>query len=316
MTVLAVAAVGLLVGCAWGVAAWSISNGQAPVRTLAGRLDTYLDDDERRGVGIEVPAASLEEHEFRAPLVERLFRPITTPIRDFLTRGGQQAWLSRTRIQLDQAGMAMSAEAFIGVQIVAAATGLVVGLVGAIAVPFPANAAITIALPLVGWLGPTLLVNQKSRSRADAIRAPLPGVLDLLTVSLEAGLSLDSAIANVAAFEDGLIADEFRQVVREVRLGRTRAEALRGLADRTRLDELSNFVDAVVQSDGLGTSLASVMRLQAEELRRVRRQRAEETSQKAPIKMLVPMVGCIFPAMFVVLLGPALITVVLGSSAR
>jgi tight adherence protein C len=140
----------------------------------------------------------------------------------------------------------------------------------------------------------------------------LPDALDLLTISVEAGLGFDAALSKVVEKMEGPLVDEFRQALAEVRMGRPRREALRDVAQRADAQPVSNFIGAIVQAEQLGVPIAKVLQIQSDQLRIQRRQRAEEAAAKAPVKMLFPMVGCIFPTIFIVILGPAIITVIRG----
>jgi tight adherence protein C len=162
---------------------------------------------------------------------------------------------------------------------------------------------------VLGYLVPQSMVSRKIRARQKDILLSLPNALDLLTISVEAGLGFDAAMARVTEKYHNTLAMEFTRVLNEVRLGRPRMEALDDMGKRNKVDDLNNFVQAIIQSEQLGVGIANVLRIQSEEMRRRRRQRAEEQGQKAPLKMLFPMVGCIFPTLFIVLLGPAVIKV-------
>jgi tight adherence protein C len=161
----------------------------------------------------------------------------------------------------------------------------------------------------LGFLLPESIVSRRIRKRQKGILLSLPSALDLLTISVEAGLSFDAALARVVEKYKNPLTQEINTMLNEIRLGRSRVEALDELGKRCKVEELSNFVQAVIQSEQLGVGIANVLRIQSEEIRRRRRQRAEEQGQKAPLKMLFPMVGCIFPTLFIVLLGPAIIEV-------
>jgi len=141
-------------------------------------------------------------------------------------------------------------------------------------------------------------------------------VLDLLTISMEAGLSFDASMQRVALSDTSLLADEFKKALNEIRLGKPRADALTSMADRNDVTELTAFVRAVVQAEPLGVSVANVLRIHSEDLRRLRRQRAEQAGHRAPVLMLLPMLGCIFPCVFVMLLGPAVLSVIHSFSAQ
>ncbi|MGB9885416.1 MAG: type II secretion system F family protein [Moorellales bacterium] len=162
---------------------------------------------------------------------------------------------------------------------------------------------------LAGWYGPDLYLRLLARERQRRIEKSLPDVLDLLTVSVEAGLGFDGALAKIVEKSRGPLAEEFARVLQEIRMGKPRAEALRDLAGRTGVEDLVSFTGAVILADQLGLSLGNVLRLQARQMRQKRRQRAEELAMKAPVKMLLPLIFFIFPSIFVVLLGPALIQI-------
>jgi tight adherence protein C len=158
------------------------------------------------------------------------------------------------------------------------------------------------------WLPDVLLYNSGLK-RQEALRRSTPDALDMLTVCVEAGLGFDAGLAQVARNTDGPIAGEFARLLREMQIGKTRVLAFQDLAARTTVPELQIFVSALVQSDKLGIPLAGVLREQANEMRLKRRQRAEEMAQKVPVKILFPLLLCIFPALFVVLIGPGAIQI-------
>jgi tight adherence protein C len=137
----------------------------------------------------------------------------------------------------------------------------------------------------------------------------LPDALDLLSITVEAGLGFDAAVARVARQSGGPLGEELHRVLQEMQIGKSRSDALRDLADRTSIPELKSFVLAMVQADIFGISIAKVLQVQAKEMRLKRRQRAEEQAQKVPVKIVFPLILCIFPSLFIVLLGPAVITI-------
>lgn len=160
-----------------------------------------------------------------------------------------------------------------------------------------------------GAMLPKLILNKKIRERQKKILNSLPDILDLLTVSVEAGLSFDGALAKVIDKMPGALADEFGDVLSEIKLGKQKRDALRDMADRIGIRDLTAFVGAIIQADQFGVSIGNVLRLQSEQMRQKRRQRAQEKAMKAPVKMLIPMVLFIFPTIFSVLIGPIAIIV-------
>jgi len=162
---------------------------------------------------------------------------------------------------------------------------------------------------VVGFVGPDLLIYNTGAKRQDDLRKTLPDVLDTLTISVEAGQGFDAALNQVARNGKGPMVGEAARVLQEMRIGKSRSDALRAMASRTKVVELKGFASAVVQASDLGVPMANVLREQAREMRVRRRQRAEEQAQKVPIKVLFPTLFCLFPALFVVVIGPAVINV-------
>lgn len=164
-------------------------------------------------------------------------------------------------------------------------------------------------LGFVGWYGPEWVLRSRAGQRQYKIQRALPDALDLLSITVEAGLAFDAAVSRVARQAGGPLGEELFRVLQEMQLGANRGDALRGLGDRTSVQELKSFVLAMIQADVFGISISKVLHQQAAEMRVKRRQRAEEKAQKLQVKIIFPLILCIFPALFVVLLGPAALTI-------
>jgi tight adherence protein C len=209
------------------------------------------------------------------------------------------------RILLAGTPRAWTLERVLAGKLVLAITGLVLGLLLVSSQPGATSVLVLIGAPLLGWFGPDgLLAGQASR-RQEAIRAALPDMLDQVTIGVEAGLGFEASLARTARSGEGPLPDELLRTLQDVQAGMSRGEALRRLVDRAELDELKHFVLAVVQAESYGIPIAQVLRVQSAELRVRRRQRAEERAQQLPVKILFPLMLCILPALFIVLLGPA-----------
>jgi tight adherence protein C len=162
----------------------------------------------------------------------------------------------------------------------------------------------------LGFFTPNGILASRAEDRQEEIRKVLPDTMDLLTISVEAGLGFDAAVAQVMTNVPGVLSQEFSRMLQEMRLGVGRQEAFRHLADRTDVEELRSFILAMIQADKFGVSIANVLRAQAHELRIKRRQRAEERAMKVPVKILFPMIFCVMPALFTVILGPGVIQII------
>ncbi|HEU0131917.1 MAG TPA: type II secretion system F family protein [Mycobacteriales bacterium] len=169
---------------------------------------------------------------------------------------------------------------------------------------------LAVVLGVLGYFAPDLWLYQRAYERSEQIQRTLPDALDLLTISVEAGLGFDSALAQVARNTEGPLAEEFFRVLQEMQIGLGRADAFRALSERTNVADLRNFVTAMIQADVFGIPIANVLRVQAREMRIKRTQRAEEQAQKVPVKILFPLIFCILPVLFVVVIGPAAISIV------
>jgi tight adherence protein C len=273
-----------------------------PGDTLSARLAEYSTR--------ETPA-TLEEIELSMPFSERVLAPMVRRTAGFMARLTPEQTLESTRHKLDLAGNPnnWTPAEFFGVRAVAcAALGGLIFLVLWIAnVDWLQRLGLTVVFALLGFMLPALWLGQKIRNRKNSVIRSLPDALDLLTICVEAGLGFDQAMQNVAEKWDDELSRAFARVLQEIRLGKTRREALRDLANRLDLSDVTSFVAAVIQAEQLGVSIAKVLRIQSDQMRIRRRQRAEEKAHQAPVKMLFPMVFLIFPAIWIVLLGPALL---------
>jgi len=185
------------------------------------------------------------------------------------------------------------------------------GVLAFVVLPLQGRSAlgVFVLLTLGSVLGPDAVVNRRMAERQKLIRNTLPDILDLLTISVEAGLGFEQALDRTVTSVPGPLSDEFQRMLGEVRAGATRANAMRALDERTDVMEVRSFVLSILQADTFGVSIGRVLRVQADEMRIKRRQLAQEEAQKAPVKMLIPMVFCIFPALFVVVIGPAALNI-------
>jgi tight adherence protein C len=260
-------------------------------------------------------ARTLEELELQQPLFERTLRPMATRLSGLAQRFASPSKVSRTEKRLSMAGNPGDLRAidFLGLKLAVAgllAGGFfVVGLLTGSAVFGIVSAG---SLGGLGFMLPEIWLSRRIKKRQKAILLAVPDTLDLLTISVRAGLSFDGALSKVVEKVHGPLSDEFRRALAELRVGKTRRDALRDIVGRTDVPALSNFIGAIVQAEQLGVPIAKVLQVQSEQLRIERRQRAEEMAAKAPIKMLFPLVGCIFPSMFIVILGPAIILIALN----
>ncbi|TYP53775.1 type II secretion system F family protein [Thermosediminibacter litoriperuensis] len=255
----------------------------------------------------------IRELELSAPLFQRFFKPILKSVAGIIVRFipafGEEAMAQK----LVEAGRpyGFSPREFMAVKcLLAGFSGFALYTAsGLLVLPLVQHVAVTAAGALMGWLLPDMLVSSIIRNRKEQVERELPDVLDLITVCVEAGLGFEGAMMKVVEKSGGILAGELSRVLTEVRMGKPRREALREMADRLAVDDLSCFVGSVIMAEQLGISMGNVLRLQSREIREKRRQRVEETAMKAPVKMLVPIVAFIFPALFVILLGPAAIQI-------
>jgi tight adherence protein C len=255
-------------------------------------------------------AVSLEQIELSQPFSDRVIMPFMRRLGELSTRFTPQHVLESTRIRLEMAGNPgrMDASTFLFLHFVAAV--LLGGLIFVISLfsktfTLPIKLLLVLIFTVLGYFLPDLLIRSKINSRQKQVRKAMPDALDLLTICVEAGLGFDAAMSKVHEKWDNELALAFGRVIREIQLGKLRRDALRDMAERLGLAELTSFVAAVIQSEMLGVSMAKVLRIQSDQMRVRRRQYAEEQAHKAPIKMIFPMGLLIFPSLLIVLLTPA-----------
>jgi tight adherence protein C len=256
-------------------------------------------------------AVSLDEIELSQPFTERVIYPILRQFGEMAAKNTPQNALQETTRKLELSGKAgwIDAPMFLASRFVAAAV-LSVGTFVVCKFSIleqPLSKALLYAMVglAIGFFFPQLWLNEQIKKRQLEIRKAMPDALDLLTICVEAGLGFDAAMSNVAEKWENELSLAFARAIREIQLGKVRREALKSMADRIDLAEMSSFVAAIIQSETLGVSMAKVLRIQAEQMRMRRRQYAEELAHQAPVKMLLPMVGFIFPSIFIVLMYPA-----------
>ena len=255
--------------------------------------------------------ATLEEIELSQPISERVILPAARKFGEFASRFTPQKALQDTAQKLELAGnpRGMEPTIFLAARFFAAFAIfgflLFVFSVGTIDWPWSRKILITGGFSLFGFFVPNLLLQSRIDRRQKEIRKAMPDALDLLTICVEAGLGFDGAMGKVNEKWDNELSLAFGRVLREIQLGKLRREALRDMADRIGISEMTSFVAAIIQSEQLGVSMAKVLRIQADQMRLKRRQAAEEEAHKAPVKMLFPMVFLIFPTILIILLGPA-----------
>ena len=253
---------------------------------------------------------TVEEIELQRPFSERVLRPAIERLGSLLSRSTPQKARQDLLNRLELAGRPgnLTPEDFMAVRLVAAAIfaalGLLVGLL------FGNVVYLVIALAvgtILGYYAPVIWLRQKVDARRTEIQKGLPDALDLLVICVDAGLGFDAALARVTDKYKNALSDLLTKALREVSLGRPRLEALDEMGRSSGVEDLHNFIQAVIQSEQFGTGIGKILRIQADEMRRRRRQRAQEKGAQATLKMMLPMVGCIFPTLWIVLLGPAVL---------
>jgi len=257
-------------------------------------------------------AATLEEIELSQPLTERIVYPIARKLGELALRFTPQNAIQQTAKKLERAGNPGNIDPtmFFAFRFLGLGFGAIfLVLDGMVSTGFMNNRGLWFAIPAsaLGFYLPDLLLKSRIDRRTKAVRKAMPDALDLLTICVEAGLGFDASMAKIYEKWPNYLGLAFGRVVREIQLGKLRREALRDMADRLGIPEMTSFVAAVIQSEQLGVSMANVLRIQSDQMRVKRRQLAEEEAHKAPVKMLIPMAFLIFPSLCIVIMVPAIL---------
>ncbi|MCC7163170.1 MAG: type II secretion system F family protein [Anaerolineae bacterium] len=259
---------------------------------------------------------TLEEIELSQPFGERAVVPLIRGLARLLNRTAPQKNVEEIRHRLELAGNPYnwSVSDFLGLRGLVAI--ITVAILVFVAVVIRADPAIILLLigagGVLGFYLPLLWLGRRVRQRQHRIQRQLPDAMDLLTISVESGLGFDAAMVKVTEKWDNDLSRAFARTIAEIRVGKLRREALRDMAKRIEVPDFTNFIAAIIQADQLGVSIAKVLRIQAEQMRVKRRQRAEELANQAPVKMLIPLTFLIFPSIFIVLLGPTVLIFMAG----
>ena len=257
--------------------------------------------------------ANLRNEQLRRSALERLVLPFAGKVISSITRVTPLDLYGRVNRLIVLAGSppAFTAERIVAFKIVFGIAGLVVGLMLAQLLPFTGflKVGAVALLTLTGYTIPSAAIAARASKRQKEIRKALSDTMDLLTISVEAGLGFDAALGQVVRNVPGPLSDEISRMLQEMQIGVSRTEALRHLTERTEVPELDGFVLSMIQADKYGVGIAKVLRSQSQELRQKRRQRAEETAQKVPLKLLFPTIFMLLPALFIVILGPGVIKI-------
>jgi tight adherence protein C len=265
----------------------------------------------------QMTAKDLQELELQQPFFDRTVRPLAARLSGTVARITSSSFSERTEKRLAMAGNPgdMKVADWLGIKAIGAIVGgilffLLFFILNIMGLPPLIGLVMTAVGVFLGYTVPEFWLGGRVKKRQKAILLMIPDTLDLLTISVRAGLGFDAALGKVVEKLNGPLSDEFRRALAEVRVGKARRDALRDIIPRTEVAPLTNFIGAIIQAEQLGVSVSKVLQVQSEQLRIERRQRAEEQAAKAPIKMLFPLVGCIFPSLFIVILGPAIILIV------
>jgi tight adherence protein C len=257
--------------------------------------------------------ANMREQEMLKSIRERILIPSAALLARFSNRFTPAGYVAQVREKLVHAGSpaGLDADRFVTFKLIGAVSILFWGWFFLIFAGIAGFYGVIVTGIMWGasFFGPDVYLTRATEARKYQIAVKLPDILDLLVISVEAGLGFEQAIDRTVDVVPGPLADEFRRMLQETRVGSSRAEALRAMDERTDVPELRSFILAMLQADTFGVSIGRILRIQADEMRIRRRQRAQEKAQKTPVKMLFPLIFCIFPSLFVVILGPAVLQI-------
>lgn len=253
------------------------------------------------------------KRELDAPFADRVLVPLLGRAQGIGRRLTPADANERIHAKLELAGnpRGWTADRVSAAKVVGFGAALVLSLIisTVLGLGFLVTLGFVVAASIAGYMAPNLYLYQQAYDRAEVMQRSLPDAIDLLTISVESGLGFDAAVAQVARNTEGPLADEFSRMLQEMQIGRGRSDALRSMAERTNLPDLRGFVSAMVQADAFGIPVGQVLRVQSSEIRVKKRQWAEEKAQQVPVKILVPLIFCILPCLFIAVLGPAGITI-------
>ncbi|MEZ5204150.1 MAG: type II secretion system F family protein [Acidimicrobiales bacterium] len=285
------------------VAIWTVASSadeKATVRASLRQLEGYEVDNVR-------------DQELLKPMSERAVAPLMDRLVALGKRFTPDGYTDKVRARLTASGNSShdAVDRFIAIKVVgfALAPVMVFLLLGVVKLSGMMGLMAAGLTAMILIFGPDAILNRRVEERQTEIKTMLPDVLDLLVISVEAGLGFEQALDRTVGSVPGALTQEFARMLGEVRAGASRANAMRAMEKRTDVPELRSFVLAILQADTFGVSIGRVLRAQADEMRIKRRQMAQEKAQKAPVKMMIPMVFCVFPALFVVVIGPAIINI-------
>lgn len=285
-----------MIGVAVPLAFWAVATNRS--RTAAVAL--------QRGFDVDLRSATLDR-----PALERTLGPIVQRVVDHVKRLTPVGVMRSIEVKLAEAGMqGWTAERVVAVKLTLVTIGALVGLLMLSSGVSLVSLFAVVAAPALGWFAPDAVMSGRGEDRQKEIQRTLPDFMDQVTIAVEAGLGFEAALARVSQGNSGVLAVEVSRMLQDIQLGMARTDALDRLAHRCAVADLRHFVTAIRQAERYGLAIAHVLRVQSNEMRDKRKQRAEEHAMKIPIKVLFPLILCILPSLFIVIMGPAVIRMV------